>query len=470
MTQENPWADAANQAVGALYKYYLSQPTAADRIKAQYESERLNQLRIENTQNSRLLELGTQGLPGLSAAQRNFYTRQGLDNSAAQIFDAYVRPNMQVDAGDTKYITSGVTGLPIREYGVGVEPKTTVDSKGGRIITTPAIPSANRPDTVSHLMPALIEQESGGNPDALSPKGAAGIAQIMPDTARDPGYGVQPLQGWDGVDPRTAPVEEQLRFSRDYLQAMKDQKGSDELALAAYNAGPGAVQEYGGIPPFQETQQYVENIMGNTVTQPNGTQITPLPKSPADVEAEAAAQQDKNAASNVVNMKFEEALGELGSFGATGLPSTIMRNIPGTGSFDLAETLGTIKANLGFDKLQSMRESSPTGGALGQVSEFENKLLQAVFGSLEQGQSGDQLKLNMLIAQDAYNDIVHGYDAAGNPLGPPRHGVPSLRNIVTAQSEADLNRVILFYQNNGLELPALLQDGLVEKAMELGIQ
>lgn len=121
------------------------------------------------------------------------------------------------------------------------------------------------------LLKAVMKQESGGNPDALSPKGAAGVMQIMPSTARDPGYGVRPLQGWDGVDPRTAPVEEQIRFGNDYLNAMKGQYGGDtQLALAAYNAGPGAVDKYGGIPPYKETQDYVRNI-SSQLPQQNST-------------------------------------------------------------------------------------------------------------------------------------------------------------------------------------------------------
>jgi len=113
------------------------------------------------------------------------------------------------------------------------------------------------------LLAKVINQESGGNPNAVSPAGAQGIMQIMPDTARNPGYGIKPLEGWDGVNPMTAPVEEQLRFGTDYLNAMANKFGSKELALAAYNAGPGAVEQYNGIPPYQETQSYVNNIMGN---------------------------------------------------------------------------------------------------------------------------------------------------------------------------------------------------------------
>lgn len=126
------------------------------------------------------------------------------------------------------------------------------------------------------LLNAVIKQESGGNPNAVSPVGAAGIMQIMPETARDPGFGVQPLQGWDGKDPRTASVEEQIRFGRDYLAAMQQRFGGDQsLTLAAYNAGPGNVEKYGGVPPFQETQDYVRNINAATGKDTQVTQQAP---------------------------------------------------------------------------------------------------------------------------------------------------------------------------------------------------
>jgi len=84
----------------------------------------------------------------------------------------------------------------------------------------------------AQLLPHLIQQESGGNPNAISPKGAFGLTQAMPATARDPGFGVRPMQG-------NTP-EEQIRFGRDYLTAMlKRYPGRPDLALAAYNSGPG---------------------------------------------------------------------------------------------------------------------------------------------------------------------------------------------------------------------------------------
>lgn len=108
------------------------------------------------------------------------------------------------------------------------------------------------------LFRRLIQQESGFNPNAVSPVGAQGLGQIMPDTARDPGYGVRPISPEQITDP-----SENLRFAAEYFSAMlREFDGNERLALAAYNAGPGAVQEYGDVPPFEETQNYVRAILG----------------------------------------------------------------------------------------------------------------------------------------------------------------------------------------------------------------
>jgi soluble lytic murein transglycosylase-like protein len=96
----------------------------------------------------------------------------------------------------------------------------------------------------------LIQQESGWNPGAVSPKGATGLAQLMPGTAQ--------MLGVDINDP-----EENLNGGARYLRRMYDKFGTWKLALAAYNAGPGAVDEHDGIPPYQETIAYVAAIHGN---------------------------------------------------------------------------------------------------------------------------------------------------------------------------------------------------------------
>jgi hypothetical protein len=95
---------------------------------------------------------------------------------------------------------------------------------------------------------ALVYQESRFNPCAKSGAGAMGLAQLMPGTASDL-----------GVDPHN--IEQNLRGgARYYKQQLRRFNGDVSLALAAYNAGPGAVQKYGGIPPYRETQGYVASI------------------------------------------------------------------------------------------------------------------------------------------------------------------------------------------------------------------
>ncbi len=108
---------------------------------------------------------------------------------------------------------------------------------------------AQRTGLDENLIRAVVDQESGGNPRALSPKGAQGLMQLMPDTAAR--FGVRNRR-----DP-----EQSLRGGTDYLRWLSDRYSGDvDKVLSGYNAGEGAVDKFGGIPPYKETQNYVRNI------------------------------------------------------------------------------------------------------------------------------------------------------------------------------------------------------------------
>jgi len=136
------------------------------------------------------------------------------------------------------------------ETGELVEPLPRFNSNYKGIYAPMAEAAARQHGVPVDLFKRLVQAESGWNPRAVSPKGAIGLAQLMPATAR--------LLGVNPRDPK-----QNLEGGARYLSWQYKEFRSWRLALAAYNAGPHNVKKYGGIPPFKETRNYVRKIMGS---------------------------------------------------------------------------------------------------------------------------------------------------------------------------------------------------------------
>ena len=133
----------------------------------------------------------------------------------------------------------------------------------------------------------------------------------------------------------------------------------------------------------------------------------PIPGGEVDVERSAGARASEIAASNyrrksdIVNSNIKKAITMLDESGrwVAGF-GTLLSGLPESKARDFQATLDTVKANLGFEELQAMRDSSPTGGALGQVTEREIAFLQAIQGNLDAAQSPEQLKAVLVEIRD----------------------------------------------------------------------
>lgn len=132
------------------------------------------------------------------------------------------------------------------------EPSNAALSKGSsyskEVLRKKIVKEAKKQGVCPYLALSVAKQESNFDCNARSPVGAVGLFQLMPETAKEL-----------NVNPHN--VNQNIHGGVKYLKHLKKQFGSDRLVLAAYNAGPGAVSRYGGVPPYRETQNYVKYVL-----------------------------------------------------------------------------------------------------------------------------------------------------------------------------------------------------------------
>lgn len=219
----------------------------------------------------------------------------------------------------------------------------------------------------------------------LDPSGEKSKA-LLAMQAEDPAKVTAALEQWagQGKDQMTEYQRENLRLQEERLRLNAGISPEEQQRL-----------------DIQNQRLELERQKQELAQQKQATEQQELDKKKQD-----AAQAAKTRATLITN-DLDRALGKAGAL-TTGFLGARTKGIEGTESYDLAQILDGIKANVGFQELNEMRKNSPTGGALGNVTERETVLLQRVLGSLEQEQSKEQFMFNTNRAKVIFDAVVNG--------------------------------------------------------------
>lgn len=256
--------------------------------------------------------------------------------------------------------------------------------------------------------------------DLAKQKFEAELAQLQSTGGSDETFAMQPTY-YKVTDPATGKVVVQFgqMGSRGTFKPTVLPEGAEPaIPVQQLNTETGfvPVDKFGGAPAgAAETPiNNLEAARDTAIGKGEGEKVVELPEKKRKIEGALNALERQQ---EIVGQDIDKAIAAADEGGVSGLFSTgflgdLTKAVAGTPAYDLAQTLLTIQANVGFDRLQEMRNNSPTGGALGAISDKETALLQAVNGALAQGQSKDQFKANLQRIRDLQAEVLAERKAA----------------------------------------------------------